>query len=65
MTLAAKVGRKLFPAEEANLITELVRRDLPFYDASISEHAIACLNRFARDVGLLEGDPPYKDLVAV
>jgi NitT/TauT family transport system substrate-binding protein len=65
VTLAVKVGRKLFPAEEANLITELVRRDLPFYDASISEHAIACLNRFARDVGLLEGDPPYKDLVAV
>jgi NitT/TauT family transport system substrate-binding protein len=64
VTLAAAVGRKLFPAEEAELITELVRRDLPFYDSSISEHAITCLNRFARDVGLLEGDPPYKDVVA-
>jgi NitT/TauT family transport system substrate-binding protein len=64
VTLAAAVGRKLFPAEEAQLITELVRRDLPFYDSSISEHAIICLNRFARDVGLLEGDPPYKDVVA-
>jgi NitT/TauT family transport system substrate-binding protein len=65
VTLAAKVGCQLFPAEEANLITELVRRDLPFYDASISEHTITCLNRFARDVGLLEGDPFHKDLVAV
>jgi NitT/TauT family transport system substrate-binding protein len=65
VTLAAAVGRKLFPAEEATLITVLVRRDLPFYDSSISEHAIACLNRFARDVGLLEGDPAHKDVVAV
>ena len=65
VTLAAAVGRKLFPAEEAKLITELVRRDLPFYDSSISEHAVARLNRFARDVGLLEGNPPHRDVVAV
>jgi ABC-type nitrate/sulfonate/bicarbonate transport system substrate-binding protein len=64
VTLAASVGRKLFPPEEAQLITELVRRDLPFYDASISEHAVGSLNRFARDVGLLKGDPPYRSVVA-
>jgi NitT/TauT family transport system substrate-binding protein len=33
---ATEVGRKLFPASEAALIAELIRRDLPFYDASIS-----------------------------
>jgi len=64
VTLAAAVGRKLFPPEEAELITELVRRDLPFYGTSISENAVACLNRFARDVGLLEGNPPYAGVVA-
>jgi ABC-type nitrate/sulfonate/bicarbonate transport system substrate-binding protein len=62
--LSAKVGRKLFPAEEAKLIAELVRRDLPFYDSSISERSVACLNRFARDVGLLKGDPTHEDVVA-
>ena len=62
--LAATVGRKLFPAEEAELITGLIRRDLPFYDTTITENAIACLNRFGRDVGLLEGDPLYKEVVA-
>jgi hypothetical protein len=33
---AGEVGRKLFPPTEAGLITELIRRDLPFYDASLS-----------------------------
>jgi ABC-type nitrate/sulfonate/bicarbonate transport system substrate-binding protein len=64
VTLAAAVGRKLFPPEEAELITELIRRDLPFYDASISQHSLSRLNQFARDVGLLEGNPPRKDVVA-
>src|SRR5262245_8056458 len=65
VTLAAEVGRKLFSAEEASLITDLIRRDLLFYDSSISEHSVTCLNEFARDVGLLEGDPPYNNVVAV
>jgi NitT/TauT family transport system substrate-binding protein len=58
VTLAAAFGRKLFPPEEVKPITELVRRDRPFHNATISGNAVACLNRFARDVGLLEGDPP-------
>jgi NitT/TauT family transport system substrate-binding protein len=65
VTLATAVGRKLFPAEEARLITELVRRDLPFYDASILEQRFDGLNAFARDVGLLVGQPSYQDVVAV
>src|ERR1700733_10084849 len=35
-SLAAKVGQKLFPPEQAALIEELIRRDLPFYKAAIS-----------------------------
>jgi ABC-type nitrate/sulfonate/bicarbonate transport system substrate-binding protein len=62
--LAADVGRKLFPALEAGLITELVKGDLPFYDTKLSYRSIASLNRFARDVGLLDCDPSYEDTVA-
>jgi ABC-type nitrate/sulfonate/bicarbonate transport system substrate-binding protein len=63
--LAAMVGRKFFPAEEAELIGTIVSRDLPFYDASISERAVSAMNQFARDVGLLRDDPSYGDIVAV
>jgi NitT/TauT family transport system substrate-binding protein len=65
ISLAAAVGRKFFPAEEAELIAEIVSRDLPYYDASISEKAVTTMNQFARDVGLLDDDPPYGDIVAV
>src|SRR5215475_3560868 len=36
LDLATAVGRKLFPAFEAELIAELIRRDLPYYDPNIS-----------------------------
>jgi ABC-type nitrate/sulfonate/bicarbonate transport system substrate-binding protein len=61
---AAEVGRKLFPASEAALIVELIRRDLPYYDASISREFVAGMNQFARDVGILKGNPAYEDVVA-
>ena len=61
---ATAVGQKRFPPSEASLIAELVRRDLPFYDPVISEQKIASMNRFARDIGLLKGDPPYGHVVA-
>ena len=63
-TLAAGVGRKLFPAEQAELIAELVVRDAPFYDAAISERTVSVMNQFARDVGILQGHPCYQDVVA-
>ncbi len=63
-SLAAIIGQRLFPPTQAQLITEVVERDLPFYDATLSRHSIAALNRFARDVGLLDGDVPYEDVVA-
>jgi ABC-type nitrate/sulfonate/bicarbonate transport system substrate-binding protein len=64
VTLAAKVGRKLFPPEEAELIVELIRRDLPYYDAAISPAFVANMTQFSRDVGILKGSPKYEDVVA-
>jgi NitT/TauT family transport system substrate-binding protein len=61
---AAEVGRKLFPPAEAALIAELIRRDLPFYDAAISPESVAGMNQFARDIGILQGDVPYENVVA-
>jgi NitT/TauT family transport system substrate-binding protein len=61
---ATRVGERLFPASEAALIAELIARDLPFYDASISPGFVAGMNRFSRDVGVLKGDPAYSDVVA-
>ncbi|HEY6830897.1 MAG TPA: ABC transporter substrate-binding protein [Pseudolabrys sp.] len=64
ISLATKVGEKIFPSEEASLIAELVRRDLPYYDPALSHASIASLNQFGRDVGILLGYPSYKDMVA-
>jgi NitT/TauT family transport system substrate-binding protein len=61
---ATEVGRKLFPPSEAELIAELIRRDLPYYDASISRTFVAGMNPFSRDVGILTGDVAYEDIVA-
>src|SRR4051812_41213216 len=47
-TRATAVGEKLFPPSEATLVAELVRRDLPFYDATITHAAVDGMNAFAR-----------------
>jgi len=61
---ATEIGRKLFPPSEAELIAELIRRDLPYYDASISRGFVAGMNQFSRGVGILTGDVPYERVVA-
>ena len=61
---AAEVGRKLFPPAEAALIAELIRRDLPYYDAAISPEFVAGMSQFARDLGILRGEVPYGRVVA-
>jgi NitT/TauT family transport system substrate-binding protein len=61
---ATEIGRKLFPPAEADLIAELIRRDLPYYDTTISREFVAGMNRFARQVGILSGDVPYEKVVA-
>jgi len=61
---ATQVGRKRFPADEAALIAELIRRDVPYYDASITRQAVTGMCAFARSLGLLTGEPRYEDIVA-
>jgi ABC-type nitrate/sulfonate/bicarbonate transport system substrate-binding protein len=61
---AGEVGRKLFPPMEAELIVELVRRDLPWYDATLSRDFIAGMTAFLRSQGVLSTDVPYEQIVA-
>jgi ABC-type nitrate/sulfonate/bicarbonate transport system substrate-binding protein len=61
---ATAIGEKLYPPQEAALIAELIRRDLPYYDATISPGFVAGMNRFARDIGILKGDVAYDQVVA-
>ena len=43
---------------------DVIPRDLPFYDASISQDFVAGMNRFARASGILKTDPGYDRIVA-
>lgn len=62
--LAATVGHKLFSAAEAAMIGDVVARDIPYFDAAITEKAVDGLNRFARAMGLMTGTLPYERAVA-
>jgi NitT/TauT family transport system substrate-binding protein len=64
ITLATKIGRKLFPPDAAELIAELISRDLPYYDPALSRDFVVAMNRFAQDVGILAEDVPYEKVVA-
>jgi NitT/TauT family transport system substrate-binding protein len=64
LSRASEVGRKLFPSAQAQLISDIVKRDLPFYDAAISRNAVAGLSGFARKCGLIGTDLAYEDVVA-
>ena len=64
VNLATAVGKKRFPPSEAELIAELVRRDLPYYDPNIPEKKVTSMNRFAQDIGLLAAPVPYDRVVA-
>jgi NitT/TauT family transport system substrate-binding protein len=61
---ATEVGKKLFPPSEAELIAELIRRDLPYYDATLSREFIAGMMAFTRGQGVLDGEVPYERVVA-
>jgi NitT/TauT family transport system substrate-binding protein len=61
---ASEVGEKLFPPSEAALIAELIRRDLPYYDAALSPDFVTGMTEFARSQGLLAGPVSYEDVVA-
>ena len=63
-SIAADVGRRLFPPDEAALIEDLVRRDTPYYSAEISRSAVASLNNFCRNIDLPPGDVAYEQVAA-
>ena len=63
-SLAAEVGRRLFPPDEAELIEDLVRRDSDYYTAEISPTSVSSLNEFCRNIGSLSGDAAYEQVVA-
>src|SRR5213082_1852585 len=64
-SLATQAGKKRFPPREAGLIAGIVERDLPFYNAAISERSVAGINDFARRMSILDDDVAYADIVAV
>ncbi|MCH8190615.1 MAG: ABC transporter substrate-binding protein [Chloroflexi bacterium] len=61
---AKEVGDNRFPPTEAALITELIERDLPYYNPAITEAEVVSMNRFAQSYGLLKNDVPYDQVVA-
>jgi ABC-type nitrate/sulfonate/bicarbonate transport system substrate-binding protein len=63
-SLAAAVGKQIFPPEEADIIADLVERDAPFYEATVTQEAIDGLNEFCVQRGLLSKAVPYDRLVS-
>lgn len=62
--LATTVGRKRFPPAEAELIAELIRRDVPYLDAAISPTAMRGMCDFACSQGLLDTELAFEEVVA-
>jgi ABC-type nitrate/sulfonate/bicarbonate transport system substrate-binding protein len=63
-SISTEIAKRLFPADEAELIAGLIERDTPFYDAEISGEAVDGLMKFAKSSGLIKDAVPYNDLVA-
>ena len=63
-SLAEKIASKVFPENEAKLITAAVTKDFPYYTTAISEDFVAGMNAFARKEGILKGNPSYDQVVA-
>jgi NitT/TauT family transport system substrate-binding protein len=61
---ATAIGERLFAPEAASLIADLIARDAPFYDATISAEAVDGINKFAMANGLLAEPLAYDRLVA-
>ncbi|HUI14085.1 MAG TPA: ABC transporter substrate-binding protein [Xanthobacteraceae bacterium] len=64
VTRAAKVGNKLFPPSEAALIVDLIRRDLPYYEAGLTREFVTGMTEFARQEQILSADVSYEQIVA-
>ena len=64
-SLAREVGQRKFPKDAAELIANVVARDVEFYDPVITEEMVLKMNRFAQTVGQLTAPVAYEDVVAV
>lgn len=64
-SLAREVGARKFPADAAQLIADVVARDVEFYDPVITENAITKMNTFAHSVGHLSQPVTYERVVAI
>jgi ABC-type nitrate/sulfonate/bicarbonate transport system substrate-binding protein len=64
VTLAGRIGREVFPEAEAGVITDIVRRDLPYYDATVTPEAVTRMIGFSQAAGILERTPAYDEVVA-
>lgn len=64
-SLATEAARDHFPEYELGLIEDVIERDVPFYDPSISEQKVEAMNEFSRDLGILDAKSvPYEQVVA-
>ena len=64
ISLATKVGQKWFPELEASLIAQVVQRDIPYLNASISREFVDGMVQFQMNMGLIDAPVAYEDVVA-
>ncbi len=64
VSLTAKIGEKLFPGRDAAMIADVVERDLPFYDPTVTPEFVVGMNDFMMDLGWLDRSVPYEKVVA-
>ena len=64
VSLCTKIGQTLFPGRDAEMIADVVARDLPYYDPTITPEFVAEMNAFMTDLGWLDGPVPYEKVVA-
>jgi NitT/TauT family transport system substrate-binding protein len=63
-TLASEAVSGLFPPDAATLISDLIARDGPYLEPTISPETVASMTRFAADIGLLTTPVTYEQVVA-
>ncbi len=64
ISLATKVGRALLPADAAEMIADVVARDLPYYTPVVTQDFVAGMSAFSKAMGLTTRDLSYDQVVA-
>ena len=64
VSLATKIGDKLFPGRDAEMIADVVARDLPYYDPTVTPEFVTGMNDFMTDLEWLGGQVPFEKVVA-